>query len=332
MNKAFDVVALGELLIDFTETGFSEQGNPLFEANPGGAPCNVLAMLQKLSHRTAFIGKVGSDGFGTQLRQTAKEAGIGVNHLLNDPTVHTTLAIVHTKPGGDRDFSFYRNPGADMMLREDELPRSLLEDCRIFHFGTLSMTHPGVRNATKTAVRIAKAAGALISFDPNLRPPLWASMEEARKQIEWGLGQCDVLKISDNEVEFLLPETTGSRQQATGYDYAAGAKTLLEKYPNIKLLNVTCGPDGAYSFCGGQRVFVPSFKLGGTIETTGAGDTFCACVLHDVLKNGLENRSEESLRQMLRFANAAAYLVTTKKGAIRSMPDLTDVEKILAAN
>ena len=335
-EKTFDVVALGELLIDFTETGFSKQGNPLFEANPGGAPCNVLAMLQKLSHRTAFIGKVGSDGFGAQLRQTAKEAGIGVDHLLNDPTVHTTLAIVHTKPGGDRDFSFYRDPGADMMLREDELPRSALEDCRIFHFGTLSMTHPGVRNATKTAVRIAKAAGALISFDPNLRPPLWASMEEARKQIEWGLGQCDVLKISDNEVEFLLPEAVGAaigrQPEAPAPDYVAGAKALLEKYPNIKLLNVTCGPDGAYSFCGGQRVFVPSFKLGGTIETTGAGDTFCACVLHDVLKNGLENRSEESLRQMLRFANAAAYLVTTKKGAIRSMPDLTDVEKILAAN
>jgi fructokinase len=352
MNKAFDVVALGELLIDFTQNGLSEQGNPLFEANPGGAPCNVLAMLQKLSHKTAFIGKVGSDGFGAQLRQTAKEAGIGVDHLLNDPTVHTTLAIVHTKPGGDRDFSFYRDPGADMMLREDELPRSALEDCRIFHFGTLSMTHPGVRNATKTAVRIAKAAGALISFDPNLRPPLWASMEEARKQIEWGLGQCDVLKISDNEVEFLLPELSAcsgaqcAPSELSAYDYVAGAKALLEKYPNIKLLNITCGPDGAYSFfrrnvgtsiacpqtCGPVSIFVPSFKLGGTIETTGAGDTFCACVLHDVLKNGLENRSEESLRQMLRFANAAAYLVTTKKGAIRSMPDPADVEKILAAN
>ena len=322
MNKRFDVVALGELLIDFTQNGLSEQGNPNFEANPGGAPCNVLAMLQKLGHKTAFIGKVGSDGFGAQLRQVAKEAGINVDHLLNDPTVHTTLAIVHTKPGGDRDFSFYRDPGADMMLREDELPRSALEDCRIFHFGTLSMTHPGVRAATKTAVRIAKAAGALISFDPNLRPPLWSSLEEARKQIEWGLGVCDVLKISDNEVEFFTGET----------DYPAGAKKLLAQFPNIKLLNVTCGPDGSYSFCCGRQVFVPSFKLGGTIETTGAGDTFCACVLHDVLANGVEARGEESLRNMLRFANAAAYLVTTKKGAIRSMPDPADVEAILAAH
>ena len=322
MSKQFDVVALGELLIDFTQNGLSGQGNPLFEANPGGAPCNVLAMLQKLNHKTAFIGKVGSDGFGTQLRQVAKEAGINVDALYADPSVHTTLAIVHTKPGGDRDFSFYRDPGADMMLREDELPRSMLEDCRIFHFGTLSMTHPGVRAATQTAVRIAKAAGALISFDPNLRPPLWASLEEARKQIEWGLGVCDILKISDNEVEFFTGET----------DYPAGAKKLLAQFPNIKLLNVTCGPDGSYSFCCGRQVFVPSFLLGGTIETTGAGDTFCACALHNVLENGVEDRGEESLRQMLRFANAAAYLVTTKKGAIRSMPDPADVEAILAVH
>ena len=320
MEKTFDVVALGELLIDFTQNGLSEQGNPLFEANPGGAPCNVLAMLQKLSHRTAFIGKVGSDGFGAQLRQTAKEAGIGVDHLLNDPTVHTTLAIVHTEPGGDRDFSFYRDPGADMMLREEELPRSLLESCRIFHFGTLSMTHPGVRAATKTAVRIAKDAGALISFDPNLRPPLWTSLEEARTQMEWGMGVCDILKISDNEVEFFTGET----------DYPVGAKKLMEQFPGIRLLNVTCGANGSFSFCSGSQVYVPSFKLGGTIETTGAGDTFCACVLHDVLKNGVDARSPESLTGMLRFANAAAYLVTTKKGAIRSMPEPADVEAILA--
>ena len=149
--------------------------------------------------------------------------------------------------------------------------------------------------------------GALISFDPNLRPPLWASMEEARKQIEWGLGQCDVLKISDNEVEFF-----------TGYtDYDLGAAALRSRFPNIRVLNITCGPGGAYSFCGGQRVFVPSFRLGGTIETTGAGDTFCACVLHDVLKNGLENRSEESLRQMLRFANAAAYADDSGSGGVQ---------------
>ena len=320
--KQFDVVALGELLIDFTQNGLSAQGNPVFEANPGGAPCNVLAMLQKLDRKTAFIGKVGNDGFGEQLRQVTTQAGINTEHLLIDSSVHTTLAIVHTKPGGDRDFSFYRNPGADMMLREDELPRSLLENCRIFHFGTLSLTHPGVRTATETAVRIAKQAGALISFDPNIRPPLWSSMEEAGKRMEWGLGICDILKISDNEVEFFTGET----------NYSVGAKKLLAQFPNIRLLNVTCGSEGSYSFCGGEQVYVPSFKLGGTIETTGAGDTFCACVLHDVLANGLENRNSKALGQMLRFANAAAYLVTTKKGAIRSMPDRKDIEAILVNN
>ena len=318
-EKRFDTVALGELLIDFTQNGFSAQGNPLFEANPGGAPCNVLAMLQKLGRRTAFIGKVGADSFGQQLRETVEAAGVDTSALLFDPTVHTTLAIVHTKPGGDRDFSFYREPGADMMLREDEVPKSLLEETRIFHFGTLSMTHPGVRAATQAALLLARKAGALISFDPNLRPPLWASMDDARQQMEWGLNRCDILKIADNELEFITGET----------DFDAGAKALLQKCPNIRMLNVTAGAEGSYSFCCGQRVFVPSFRLGGTIETTGAGDTFCACVLHNVLEHGLENRNADSLRAMLRFANAAAYLVTTKKGAIRSMPDPKDIQAIL---
>ncbi len=318
--KQFDVVALGELLIDFTQNGLSGQGNPLFEANPGGAPCNVLAMLQKLNRKTAFIGKVGKDGFGDQLRAVAAEAGIDLRGLRLDEKVHTTLAIVHSFPNGDRDFSFYREPGADMMLRQEELDGELLKDCRVFHFGTLSMTHSEVKAATKAAVAAAKAAGALISFDPNLRPPLWSSLELAREQMEWGMSQCDILKISDNEVEFLVGHN----------DYPAGARALLEKYPNIKLLNVTCGADGSYSFCCGKEVYVPSFKLGGTIETTGAGDTFCACAIWNVLENGLAERSEESLRQMLRFANAAAYLVTTKKGAIRSMPERAEVEAILA--
>ena len=174
--KRFDVVALGELLIDFTENGISGQGNPLFEANPGGAPCNVLAMLAKLGHRTAFVGKVGKDFFGEQLRAAITEVGINADNLYMDAEVHTTLALVHTYPGGDRDFSFYRNPGADMMLREDEIDEALLKDTRIFHFGTLSMTDEGVRRATQKAVRIAKENGALISFDPNLRPPLWKSL------------------------------------------------------------------------------------------------------------------------------------------------------------
>jgi fructokinase len=322
MKKAFDVIALGELLIDFTENGVSAQGNPLLEANPGGAPCNVLAMLQKLGKRTAFIGKVGRDMFGTQLREAAAGAGICMDYLLEDESVHTTLAFVKTYPNGDRDFSFYRNPGADMMLTMEEVPNEALSNAAIFHFGTLSMTHPEVRLATRKAVNLAREAGALISFDPNLRPPLWSDLEEAREQINWGLAHCDILKIADNEIEFV----TGEK------DFDKGAAILRERFPNIKVLNVTSGADGSYSFSFGHRVFVPSFRLGGTIETTGAGDTFCACVLNYVLENGAEKLSEKQLTEMLRFANAAAYLVTTKKGAIRSMPEREQVEAILAAN
>ncbi len=319
MEKKYDVCALGELLIDFTENGVSEQGNPLWEANPGGAPCNVLAMLNKLGRKTAFIGKIGRDVYGDQLRKTVEDAGIDTTGLLTDKEVHTTLAIVHKLENGDRDFSFYRNPGADMMLTADELPVSIIEDCRIFHFGTLSMTHDGVRAATEKAIAIAKAAGALISFDPNLRPPLWESLELAKECIAWGLAQCDILKIADNELEFMTGET----------DFDKGAAILKELYPNIKILNVTAGPDGSFGYYGDTCVFVPAFKLGGTIETTGAGDTFCASVLDNVLDNGVDGRTEESLTEMLRFANAAAYLVTTKRGAIRSMPERRAVLELL---
>ena len=322
MRESFDVLALGELLIDFTENGASAQGNPLLEANPGGAPCNVLAMLQKLGKRTAFVGKVGRDMFGAQLREAAESAGICMDYLLEDAHVHTTLAFVKTFPNGDRDFSFYRDPGADMMLRSDELPLEAIKKARIFHFGTLSMTHPDVRFATRKAVTVAKEAGALISFDPNLRPPLWYDLEEAREQIAWGLSRCDILKIADNELEFMTGET----------DFDKGATRLRESYPNIKVLNVTAGADGSYSYSGGRRVFVPSFRLGGTIETTGAGDTFCACVLNYVLEHGADKLSEIEVTDMLRFANAAAYLVTTRKGAIRSMPEREQVEEILANN
>ena len=322
MKKRYDVIALGELLVDFTENGVSGQGNPLLEANPGGAPCNVLAMLQKLGKNTAFVGKVGKDMFGKQLREAAEGAGICMDFLLEDEYVHTTLAFVKTFPNGDRDFSFYRDPGADMMLRADELPVAALQDTRIFHFGTLSMTHHEPMLATRKALNLARDAGALISFDPNLRPPLWHSLEQAREQIDWGLRNCDILKIADNELEFMTGET----------DFDKGAAKLRAQYPNIRLLNVTAGAEGSYSFYEDSRVFVPSFKLGGTIETTGAGDTFCASVLNFVLENGLDRLKERQLREMLRFANAAAYLVTTKKGAIRSMPEMAQIQAILAAH
>lgn len=314
MNKTIDVTALGELLIDFTENGTSGQGNPLMEANPGGAPCNVLAMLQKLGKQTAFIGKVGNDMFGRQLTEAVSSVGVDTRALKMDEEVHTTLAFVHTFPGGDRDFSFYRNPGADMMLTKDEVDTELIKDSKIFHFGTLSSTHEGVREATRYAIDVAKEAGAIITFDPNLRPPLWASLDDAKREIEYGLGKCDVLKISDNEVEFLFGTT----------DYDEGAKILQEKY-NIPLILITLGPDGSRAYYKDLRVEVAPFLNENTIETTGAGDTFCASAINYVLEHGLDNLTAENLEELLTFANAAASLITTKKGALKVMPEKEEV-------
>ena len=317
--KTYDVTALGELLIDFTENGKSGQGNPLFEANPGGAPCNVLAMLAKLGHKTAFIGKVGKDFFGEQLRDAITEAGIEASYLQMDEEIHTTLALVHTYPDGDRDFSFYRNPGADMMLTEDEIPEDLIKDTKIFHFGTLSMTHEGVRRATKKALELAKGAGALISFDPNLRPPLWANLEEAKEQILYGLNFCQVLKISDNEIQWL----TGKE------DYTEGVNWINERY-QIPLILVSMGKEGSRAYYGDTMVEIAPFLQKNTVETTGAGDTFCGCVLHYICQHGLEGLTEENLKEMLVFANAAASLITTRKGALRVMPQRKEVEALLA--
>lgn len=312
--KKYDVIALGELLIDFTQNGLSEQGNGLFEANPGGAPCNVLSMLNNLGKKTSFIGKVGNDQFGKTLKKALEELGIGTENLLMDNEVHTTLALVHTFADGDRDFSFYRNPGADMMLTMDELNLDLVRDTRIFHFGTLSMTHDGIRATTKKAVEAAKEAGALISFDPNLREPLWDSLDNAKEQVRWGLGKCDVLKISDNEIQWLTGEE----------DFTAGVKKIREEFP-IPLILVSMGRDGSRAYYGDHYVEVAPFLQENTIETTGAGDTFCACVLNYVLDHGLEALTDEQLKEMLTFANAAASIITTRKGALRVMPTREEV-------
>lgn len=318
-NRLFDVTALGELLIDFTENGTSSQGNPLLEANPGGAVCNVLAMLGRLGKKTAFIGKVGQDMFGTQLKNAVEEVGIDTRALFMDEEVHTTLAFVHTYPDGDRDFSFYRNPGADMMLTKDEVPADLIQNSRLFHFGTLSSTHEGVREATRHAIEIAKNAGCLITFDPNLRPPLWNSLEDARREIEYGMTKCDVLKISDNEVEFLFGTT----------DYDKGAALIREKY-NIPLVLITMGKKGSRAYYKDMRVEAAPFLQENTIETTGAGDTFCASILNYVLEHGLNSLTEENLLEMLTFANAAASLITTRKGALRVMPSRQEVIDFIA--
>ena len=317
--KKFDVTALGELLIDFTENGMSAQGNPLYEANPGGAPCNVLAMLNRAGRKTAFIGKVGQDIFGNRLRAVLDEVGIDTSNLVSDADVRTTLAFVETFADGDRDFSFYRNPGADMMLGEEELHLELLADTRLFHFGTLSMTHEKVRRATKKAVAAAKENGALISFDPNLRPPLWKSLEEAKGQAAYGFSQCDILKISDNEIQWFTGEE----------DFDAGIRRLRSQY-DIPLILLSMGREGSRAYYKDLCVEAAPFLQEETIETTGAGDTFGACCLHFVLEYGLDHLDEGKIAGMLRFANAAASIITTRKGALRVMPEMSEVEEFLA--
>lgn len=317
MAKKYDVIALGELLIDFTMNGQSEQGNNMFEACPGGAPCNVLALLNKMGKKTAFIGKVGKDQFGALLRDTITEAGIDASNLMVDENVNTTLAFVHTFPDGDREFSFYRNPGADMMLTADEVNPEVVKDTKVFHFGTLSMTHEGVREATKKAVETAKANGCHVSFDPNLRPPLWSSLDLAKEQMEYGFGKCDILKISDNEIQFVSGKE----------DYDEGIAYLQETY-NIPLILLTMGKDGSRAYYKGMRVERPGFSVK-AIETTGAGDTFCGSSLNYLVDHDCENLTEEQLGEMLTFANAAAALVTTKKGAIKAMPVKEEVLELI---
>jgi len=315
--KKYDVVALGELLIDFINNGISAQGNPLFEANPGGAVCNVLAMLNKLGHKTAFIGKVGEDIFGHQLKKVLDEINIDTAGLLMDKEVRTTLAFVANDETGERSFSFYRNPGADMMLRADEVSEEAIRSARMFHFGTLSMTHELVREATKRALDMAKENGLLISFDPNLRESLWDTLENAKTQVDYGLHYCDVLKISDNEIQWFTGEE----------DFDKGIKILQDKY-HVPLILLSMGKEGSRAYYKDLRVEVPGFIQEKTIETTGAGDTFFGSCLHFVLEKGLEDLKESDLKEMLTFANAAASIITTRKGALKVMPAEEEVRSL----
>jgi fructokinase len=316
----YDVIALGELLIDFTSGQVSDRGNPLFEANPGGAPCNVLAMLSKLGKRTAFVGKVGQDLFGEMLEKTLSQVEIDGEFLIKDPSAHTTLAFVHNTPDGDRSFSFYRDPGADELLTQAELPTEALRHTRIFHFGSLSLTREPVRTATKTALELSRQGGAIVSFDPNLRPSLWGSLEEAKDQMCWGCSVCDVLKVAEEELTFL----TGCD------DLEAGVKSLQNTYPNLRLILVTLGKKGSMAVLGDLRVTCPTYLQVPAVDATGAGDTFCGCCLSYLLDHDLEALNEADLLEMLLFANAAASLVTGRTGAIRSMPSPQEVRALMA--
>ncbi len=315
--KKYDVCALGELLIDFTENGISPQGNPVMEANPGGAPCNVLAMLTKLGYKTAFIGKIGNDIFGRQLRDTIKKTGINDSGLITDKAVNTTLAFVHTLDGGEREFSFYRNPGADMMLTENDVNKELVTNCKIFHFGSLSMTNEICERATKKAVELAKKSGAIISFDPNLRTNLWDSLDTAKEKIRWGLANCDILKISDNEIQWFTNET----------DFDKAVEKLKNEF-GIRFIFLSLGADGSRAYSETGYAEAPVYNVE-SIEKTGAGDTFYGCILGKVLSDGIKNYNDGELKKMLYFANAGAAIITTRKGALKVMPTPEEIEALM---
>ena len=310
-----DVVALGELLIDFTCVATDADGYPTMAAHPGGAPANFLAALTKFGARTAFLGKVGTDAFGKLLTNTLQQAGIETRGLIASDDVFTTLAFVTLDAQGDREFSFSRKPGADTCITFEELDLSLVEEARVLHFGTLSLTDEPARSATYQLVEYAKAKGKLITYDPNLRKPLWKDLQEAKRQMLWGLTQADVVKISDEEVQFLF-----------GLDVRQGAAHILENYP-VKLVFVTCGPEGCFfknSVCEGM---VPSLSGIKVVDTTGAGDIFGGSAVYQLLQLGQDPATvgPEDLTRIVRFACTSAGLSTTKPGGISSVADYETV-------
>jgi fructokinase len=312
-----DVTAIGELLIDFTPAGHSAQNNPIFEQNPGGAPANVLACLSKLGRKTAFIGKVGADQFGVALKQTLQQVGVSTEGLVIGEDCHTTLAFVHLSETGDRSFSFYRDPGADLLLTPEEVNRQVIDDCKVFHFGSVSMTGEPSRSATLSAVKYAREQGKIISYDPNLRIKLWKSEEEAKEVILSAMPLTDIVKISEEELYFL----TGEK------DLQRGSHLLQETY-DIKLVLITLGPDGAYAGNSGAQAISPAYAVK-TVDTTGAGDSFAGGFLYCLINSGKvpEQLTETDLKEFLAFGNAVGSLTTMNKGAIPALPTLDQVRE-----
>lgn len=313
----FDLVALGEILIDFTPAGVSKEGNALFECNPGGAPGNVLAMAAKLGKKTALISKVGADRFGLFLTNILKKLNVETKSVLATDKASTTLAFVHLDQNGDRSFSFCRKPGADMLLEKSEVDVSLIKNCRVFHFGTVSMTHQPSRDATLYAVRTARESGAVVSFDPNLRPPLWENLDDARLMIEEGMRYAHILKVSGEELEFI----TGTKNAEEG------SRLITDKY-NIPVILVTLGPSGCFYRKGAYSGHLPAYKVN-TVDTTGAGDAFAGAFLSGFIDRGcnFETINKDEIEDMIDFANAAGSLTTTKKGAIPALPGLKEILK-----
>ena len=310
-----DVVALGELLIDFATISSDSEGYPTMAAHPGGAPANFLAALTKFGAKTALLGKVGTDTFGKLLTGTLEKAGIETRGLITTDDVFTTLAFVTFDESGDREFAFSRKPGADTCIRFEELDLKLIDEAKVFHFGTLSLTDEPARSATYRAVAYAKEKGKLITYDPNLRKPLWKDLDTAKEQLIWGLTQADVVKISDEEVEFLF-----------GLGVEDGAKYILDNF-GVKLVFVTCGADGCFFKNAAAEGKVPSLSGIKVIDTTGAGDIFGGSAVWKLLQTGKapEELNEAQLRDITAFACTSAGLSTTKSGGISSVPEYADV-------
>ena len=310
----YDVVALGELLIDFTPAGRSENENALFEENQGGAPANVVVALARWGKKTAFIGKVGHDQFGLFLRDVLRKANVDSDGLVLADDVPTTLAFVHLDESGNRSFSFYRQPGADMMLRPEEVRLDQIAETKVFHFGSVSMTHEPARSATLEAVESAHRSGAFVSFDPNLRPALWGNLDEAKRVILAALPHVDLLNISEEELVFLTDAP----------DLARGTACLSDRY-DLPLLFVTLGPRGCFYRAGRHTGSIPTYEVR-TIDTTGAGDAFLAGLLYKLTDLDRKPISLEAddLREMVELANAAGALTTTRRGAIPAIPSWSE--------
>jgi glycoside/pentoside/hexuronide transporter len=316
-QREYDVIALGELLVDFNALHSNDFDSVVYESNPGGAPCNVLAMLSNLQKRTAFIGKVGDDFLGHALQQRIVRMGISTEGLSKDKKRNTTLAFLNDSKTYPHQYLFYRNRTADMNLDEGDVDADMLSRTRIFHFGSLSFTHKRCRKATRKAIKAAKSKHRLISFDPNYRPVLWPGEEEARKWMLYGCSVCDILKVEASELAFITQQTTIQN----GVDF-------LQKHYSISLILVTSGEAGSQAFMGNRKVYQKAFLTNRTIDTTGAGDTFLGCCLAYILEQGME-LSDHQLQEMLFRANAAASLETTRKGAIRAMPTQAELEDYL---
>ena len=316
-QREYDVIALGELLVDFNALHSNDFDSVVYESNPGGAPCNVLAMLSNLQKRTAFIGKVGDDFLGHALQQRIVRMGISTEGLSKDKKRNTTLAFLNDSKTYPHQYLFYRNRTADMNLDEGDVDADMLSRTRIFHFGSLSFTHKRCRKATRKAIKAAKSKHRLISFDPNYRPVLWPGEEEARKWMLYGCSVCDILKVEASELAFITQQTTIQN----GVDF-------LQKHYSISLILVTSGEAGSQAFMGNRKVYKEAFLTNRTIDTTSAGDTFLGCCLAYILEQGME-LSDHQLQEMLFRANAAASLETTRKGAIRAMPTQAELEDYL---